>query len=386
MTEKAKKIRNIPIALPSLGTEELEAVKEPILKGWLTQGSQVAKFEAEFSNMHNVSHALATTSCTTALHSALVAMGIGPGDEVIVPAFTWVSTANIVLYCGATLVFCDVDIKTYNIKVSDISSKITDRTKAIIPVHLFGLCADIDAIKRVIPSHIKILEDAACAAGASYKNRFAGSLGDMGAFSFHPRKTVTCGEGGMLTTNDNELNIIAEKLRNHGAEISEEKRHLGPKPFILPDFNVMGFNYRMTDLQAAVGIAQLSKLNHFIKEREYWARYYTQELASLGWLIPQSVPKFITQHAWQAYVCYVDPDKAPMTRNEIMENLQAKGIATRPGTHAVHMLGFYSEKYSFKSEDFPGAYACDQNTMAIPLHNKMVADDYRYIVEVLKSI
>ena len=386
MTEKAQKIRNIPIALPSLGIEELEAVKEPILKGWLTQGSQVAKFEAEFSNMHNVSHALATTSCTTALHSALVAMGIGPGDEVIVPAFTWVSTANVVLYCGATLIFCDVDIKTYNIKVSDISSKITDRTKAIIPVHLFGLCADIDAIKKVIPSHIKILEDAACAAGASYKNRFAGSLGDMGAFSFHPRKSITCGEGGMLTTNNNKLNIIAEKLRNHGAEISEEKRHQGPKPHVLPDFNVMGFNYRMTDLQAAVGIVQLSKLNHFIKEREYWARYYTQELASLGWLIPQSVPKCITQHAWQAYVCYVDPDKAPMTRNEIMENLQAKGIATRPGTHAVHMLGFYREKYSFKPEDFPGACACDQNTMAIPLHNKMVADDYEYIIEVLKSI
>jgi len=386
MTEKAQKIRNIPIALPSLGIEELEAVKEPILKGWLTQGSQVAKFEAEFSSMHNVSHALATTSCTTALHSALVAMGIGPGDEVIVPAFTWVSTANVVLYCGATLIFCDVDIKTYNIKVSDISSKITDRTKAIIPVHLFGLCADIDAIKRVIPSHIKILEDAACAAGASYKNRFAGSLGDMGAFSFHPRKSITCGEGGMLTTNNNKLNIIAEKLRNHGAEISEEKRHLGPKPHVLPDFNVMGFNYRMTDLQAAVGMVQLSKLNNFIKEREYWAKYYTQELASLDWLIPQSVPKWITQHAWQAYVCYVDPDKAPMTRNEIMEYLQAKGIATRPGTHAVHMLSFYREKYSFKPEDFPGACACDQNTMAIPLHNKMVADDYEYIVEVLKSI
>lgn len=386
MTETALKTRNIPIALPSLGIEELEAVKEPIIKGWLTQGPQVAKFEAEFSDMHNVNHALATTSCTTALHLALMAMGVGPGDEVIVPAFTWVATANVVLYCGATPVFCDVDIKTFNIKVSDIASKITDKTKAIIPVHLFGLCADIDAIKKVIPSHIKILEDAACAAGASYKNRFAGSLGDIGAFSFHPRKSITCGEGGMLTTNDEELNIIAEKLRNHGAEISEEKRHLGPKPYVLPDFNMMGFNYRMTDLQAAVGIVQLSKLNKFIKEREYWAKYYTQELAVLDWFIPQSVPEYITQHAWQAYVCYVDPEKVPMTRNEIMENLQTKGIATRPGTHAVHMLNFYQEKYGLNPEDFPGAYACDQNTMAIPLHNKMVADDYEYVVEVLKSI
>ena len=187
----------------------------------------------------------------------------------------------MLFYIVGLLNFCDVDIKTCNIKVSDISSKITIE-QAIIPVHLFGLCADIDAIKRVIPSHIKILEDAACAAGASYKNRFAGSLGDMGAFSFHPRKSITCGEGGMLTTNNNKLNIIAEKLRHHGAEISEEKRHLGPKPHVLPDFNVMGFNYRMTDLQAAVGMVQLSKLNHFIKEREYWAKYYTQELAWVG--------------------------------------------------------------------------------------------------------
>lgn len=386
MKESAIKNKNIPIALPSLGIEELDAIKEPIIKGWLTQGPQVAKFEAEFSNIHNVNHALASTSCTTALHLALMAMGIGPGDEVIVPAFTWVSTANVVLYCGATPVFCDVDIKTFNIKISDIASKITDKTKAIIPVHLFGLCADIDAIKKVIPSHIKIIEDAACATGASYKKRFAGSLGDMGAFSFHPRKTITCGEGGMLTTNDDKLNVIVEKLRNHGAEISEEKRHLGPKPYVLPDFNVLGYNYRMTDLQAAIGRVQLSKLNQFVKEREYWAKYYTKELDSLEWLIPQSVPEYITQHAWQAYVCYVDPNKSPKSRNEIMEYLQTKGISTRPGTHAVHMLQYYKERFRLVSEDFPGSFACDQNTMAIPLHNKMTADDYEYIVKTLNEI
>ncbi|MBM3610769.1 MAG: DegT/DnrJ/EryC1/StrS family aminotransferase, partial [Alphaproteobacteria bacterium] len=237
-------MRKIPIAIPSLGEEEWQATREPLLSGWLTQGPKVAQFEKEFAALHGVNHALAVTSCTTGLHLALEALGVGPGDEVIVPAFTWVATANVVLYCGATPVFCDVDTTTFNIKIEDIASKITARTKAIIPVHLFGLCADIDAIRSVIPPHVKILEDAACAAGASYKKRMAGSLGDMAAFSFHPRKSITTGEGGMVTTTNHDLNRLAEIMRNHGAEISEEARHNSSKPYLLPDFKMLGFNYR----------------------------------------------------------------------------------------------------------------------------------------------
>ncbi len=386
MADSTDKIRKIPIAVPSLTDEEWQAVREPLLSGWMTQGPKVAQFEREFAKLHHANHALAVTSCTTGLHLALAAMGVGPGDEVIVPAFTWVATANVVLYCGATPVFCDVDITTFNIKVDDILAKITDRTKAIIPVHLFGLCADIDAIRALIPAHIKILEDAACAAGASYKNRPAGTLGDMAAFSFHPRKSITTGEGGMVTTNNGELNRLAEIMRNHGAEISEEARHNSSKPYLLPDFKMLGFNYRMTDLQAAVGIVQLSKLNKFIKERQKWASYYTQHLEKIEWLTPQFISTDITQHSWQAYVCYVDPDKAPMSRNEIMDILQHKGIATRPGTHAVHMLSFYREKYDIKADDFPGAKACDKNTMAIPLHNKMVKEDFDYVIDTLMNI
>jgi perosamine synthetase len=378
-----EKNRKIAIATPSLTDEEWQAVREPLLSGWLTQGPKVSQFEQEFKKLHNVNHALAVTSCTTGLHLALAAMQIGPGDEVIVPAFTWIATANAVLYCGATPIFCDVDTETFNIKIEDIITKITDRTKAIIPVHLFGLCADIDAIRAIIPSHIKILEDAACAAGASYKGRMAGSLGDMAAFSFHPRKSITTGEGGMVTTNNKELNRLAEIMRNHGAEIPEEIRHNSSKPYLLPDFKMLGFNYRMTDLQAAVGIVQLAKLNNFIKERQVWAEYYTENLKNIEWLRPQTISANITQHAWQAYVCYVDPNKAPIPRNEIMEILQQKGIATRPGTHAVHMLTFYKEKYGIAPKDFPGAYSCDRNTMAIPLHNKMVKEDFDYIIEAL---
>jgi len=386
MSDTQEKIRKIPIAIPLIGDEEWEAVREPLLSGWMTQGPKVLQFEKEFAEIHQVRHALAVTSCTTGLHLALTALGIGPGDEVIVPAFTWVATANVVLYCGATPIFCDVDINTFNIKIEDIPAKITERTKAIIPVHLFGLCADIDAIRAIIPENVKILEDAACAAGASYKNRPAGTLGDMAAFSFHPRKSITTGEGGMVTTNDKNLNRLAEIMRNHGAEISEEVRHNSAKPYLLPDFKMLGFNYRLTDLQAAVGLVQLKKLTSFIRDRQTWAEYYTKNLKDISWLKPQSTPDYITQHAWQAYVCYVDPDKAPLPRNDIMDILQQKGIATRPGTHAIHLLSLYKEKYDIKADDFPGAKACDHNTMAIPLHNKMTKEDFDYVIQALRAV
>jgi perosamine synthetase len=386
VNQLAAKIRKIPIATPSLGEEEWQAVREPLLSGWLTQGPKVSQFEKAFADRHQVKHALAVTSCTTGLHLALEALGVGPGDEVIVPAFTWIATANVVLYCGATPIFCDVDPCTYNIKIEDIATKITDRTKAIIPVHLFGLCADIDSIKAIVPEHVKIIEDAACAAGASYKNRMAGSLGDMGVFSFHPRKSITTGEGGMVTTNNSEYARNAEIMRNHGAEIPEEIRHYSAKPYLLPDFKMLGFNYRMTDLQAAVGLIQLAKLDSFIAERQVWADYYKQHLQDISWLVTQYIPESVTQHAWQAFVCYVDPDKAPMPRNEIMDILQQKGIATRPGTHAVHMLSYYRDLYKLHADDFPGARDCDRYTMAIPLHNKMVKEDYDYVIEALKRI
>lgn len=376
--------RNIPIAVPSMGEEEWMAVKEPIEKGWLTQGPKVKELETLFAQLHNVKHALAVSNCTTALHLALLACGIGEGDEVIVPAFTWVATANAVLYCKATPVFIDVDTTTFNIDVKQIKDKITSKTKAIIPVHLFGLCADVDCIKENFPQ-LKIVEDGACAAGAALHGKPAGSLGDVGCFSFHPRKSVTCGEGGMLTTNDDQIAAHLDKLRNHGASISEEQRHHGPKPYLLPAFELIGYNYRMTDLQGAVATVQLKKLQRFINERNEWAQYYSEQLADVDWLRIPFVPEGY-KHGWQSYVTFVDESKAPMKRNDIMEVLQQKGIATRPGTHAVHMLDVYANKYGLKPQDFPGAFAADQFSMAIPLHNKMVKEDFDYVVKALKNI
>jgi dTDP-4-amino-4,6-dideoxygalactose transaminase len=376
------KKRQISIALPFTGEKEWQAVREPILSGWLTQGPKVAEFEKQFAKRHKVNHALAVTSCTTGLHLILAAMGIGPGDEVIVPAFTWVATANVVLYCGAKPVFVDVCCETFNIDPAKIAEKITERTKAIIPVHLFGLCADINAIKEVIPDHVKVVEDAACAAGASYFGKWAGNLGDAASFSFHPRKSITTGEGGMVTTQDANLAELMNRMRNHGASVSEEQRHHGAKPYLLPDFNLLGFNYRMTDLQGAIGIEQLIKLDEFIKERAQWAQYYNEKLADIKWLRLPSEPDK-GNHGWQSYVTYCDPETSPAPRNKLMEELQERGISTRPGTHAIHMLSLYREKFGLHPDDYPNSQDCNNNSMAIPLHNRMTREDYEYIIEIL---
>ncbi len=377
--------RNIAISLPCTGEEEWQATREPLMSGWLTQGPKVAAFEKAFAERHQVPHALAVTSCTTGLHLALAGLGIGPGDEVIVPAFTWVATANVVLYCGATPVFIDVDPQTYNLDVAQITAKVTDRTRAVIAVHLFGRCVDMDALRAGLPADVAIVEDAACAAGASWKGKPSGSLGDVAAFSFHPRKSVTTGEGGMVTTADAELAERMNQLRNHGATLSEEQRHHGPRPYLLPEFNLLGFNYRMTDLQGAVGLVQLGKLDGFIDERARWAEYYCDQLVGIDWLRLPSAPAG-GRHGWQAFVTYIDPAKAPMPRNDMMEILQAKGISTRPGTHAVHMLAYYRDRFGFNPEDFPGARDCNDHTMAIPLHNRMTAEDYAYVVAAIRQL
>ena len=376
MTDK----RNVPIAVPATGEEEWQAVRESLVTGWVAQGPKVAAFEKAFAERHNVAHAVACTSGTTALHLAAASLGIGPGDEVIVPSFTWIATANVVLYCGATPVFVDVDRRTFNVDPAKIAEHVTERTKAIITVHLFGLCADIDAIAAAAPG-VTIIEDAACAAGASYKGRPAGSLGRIAAFSFHPRKSITTGEGGMVTTDDADMADHVRALRNHGATVPVGD----PKPYVMADSNMLGFNYRMTDLQAAVGLVQLSKLDASIAERSRWAAYYTKAFADVCWLATPAVPSDCVP-AWQSYVTYVDESKSPLPRNEIMDRLAAKGVATRPGTHAVHMLGLYRERFGIAPDDLPGARDCDCFSMAIPLHNRMTNEDYEYVAGAIKEI
>ncbi|MGB9331588.1 MAG: DegT/DnrJ/EryC1/StrS family aminotransferase [Steroidobacteraceae bacterium] len=376
--------RRIAISLPSTGEEEWQACREPLLSGWLTQGPKVAAFEKAFAERHQVGHAIAVSSCTTGLHLALAGIGVGPGDEVIVPAFTWVATANAVLYCGATPVFADVDRVTYNVDLDAVARKLTRKTRAVIAVHLFGRCIDMDALRALLPDHVALIEDAACASGSAWKGRPVGGLGDVAAFSFHPRKSVTTGEGGMVTTNNAELAHRIDQMRNHGASISEEQRHNGPRPYLLPEFDLLGYNYRMTDLQGAVGLVQLRKLDTFIDERARWAAWYREALGGLDWLRLPDEPRSM-RHGWQAFVTYVDPVRAPAARNDIMQRLEQQGVATRPGTHAVHMLAYYKNRFSLDAGDFPGARDCANQTMAIPLHNRMSADDYDYVVACMRS-
>ena len=377
--------RNIPIARPCIGEEEWQALREPIMSGWLTQGPKVEAFERRFAELHEVRHAVATTSCTTALHLALLAVGVRPGDEVIVPAFTWVASANAVLYCGATPVFVDVDPTTFNVDMEQALAAVTERTRAVMPVHLFGLCAEVARLRAGLPETVAVVEDAACAAGARSGERFAGGLGDAAAFSFHPRKSVTTGEGGMVTTDDDDIAARVRRLRNHGAGISEEQRHAGPKPYLMADFDVLGFNYRMTDLQGAVGLVQIEKLEGFIAERARWAAWYRDRLADIDWLrLPQEPMQ--GRHAWQAFVCTADPARVPMSRNAMMERLHAIGISTRPGTHAVPSLGHYREHYRFGPNGFPSARNAEENSIALPLHNRMTDDDYVHVVDSIHAL
>jgi dTDP-4-amino-4,6-dideoxygalactose transaminase len=242
----------------------------------------------------------------------------------------------------------------------------------------------MDAIAKAAPG-IPIVEDAACAAGAAYRGRHAGTLGLAAAFSFHPRKSITTGEGGMVTTSDRKLASRCDSLRNHGADVSEEQRHVAPKPYVLADFNLLGFNYRMTDLQGAVGLVQLGKMDRYIDERKKWADFYARELGEVAWLRLPETPAG-DRHGWQSYVCMVDEKRAGMPRNEVMDQLMQQGVNTRPGTHAVHMLGYYRTRFGLKPDDFPNARDCDRQSMAIPLHNRMTEDDFRHVVRALRSI
>lgn len=375
------KDRQIPIAKPATGDEEWQAAKAPLMRGWLTQGSEVASFEASFANMHQVDHAIATTSGTSALHLSLLALGIGPGDEVIVPAFTWVSTANAVRFCGADVVFADVELSTFNLSPESVKQALSPRTRAIIAVHLFGLCAPLTPL-RALTGSIPVIEDAACAAGSRYNGHPAGSLGEMAAFSFHPRKSITTGEGGMVTTNNAEWAQKIKTLRNHGIPSLENGRDLPLyPPGAMADIQELGFNYRMTDIQAAIGRVQLQKLDRFIDERAELAQYYGSALSECPW-IQTPVSPSNDRHAWQSYVCMISPESAPDSRDNLIRLLQEQGISTRPGTHAVHELSLYRQEEA----SCPNASLCARHSLAIPFYNGLCREDCDRVVSAIMSL
>lgn len=380
---------NIPIAKPYFDRREKEAVAKVLDSGWVVQGPRVAEFEKMVCDYSASEFAKATTSCTTALHLALIACGVGPGDEVLVPSFTYVATANAVEYVGAKPVFVDIDLKTFNIDTSLIEGRIGKKTKAIIPVHLFGLCADMDPIMKLAKRYgLKVIEDAACALGGWYKDKHAGTIGDCGCLSFHPRKSITTGEGGMLLTNNSKIAKNVEALRNHGATVSDLARHK-KGGYLLPEFNMLGFNYRMTEFQGAIGVEQMKKFPDILAAKKSLARYYDDNLP--GTLIPPFTPP-LYEHGYQAYVClFAGKTKASLkennkARNKCMEALESEGIATRQGTHAVHALGYYKKRYGIKEKECPNSIKAEYLSIALPLYIGMTETEQNYVIDKIKDI
>jgi perosamine synthetase len=380
------------MAKPSFGEAEARAVQRPLETGWVAQGPYVQEFEQLFRDYIGAEHAVATTSGTTALHLAVAMLGLKPGEEVIVPAFTWVSTANVVEYMGATPRFCDIDLETFNIDPARIEELISPKTVGMIPVHLFGLCADMGPIMEVARSHgLWVIEDAACAFGAWQGESHAGTFGEIGAFSFHPRKSITTGEGGMLTTARAELAELARVLRDQGADRTSPGQ-AGPRgDFLLSDFNRLGYNYRMTDLQGALGCAQMERASWILDERRRLARRYDDALADLSWLASPKVPQG-NVHGYQAYVCLFRDNRGldsievlNAQRNELMLRMQQHGIATTQGTAAPVTTGYYSRKYGLREEDFPAAVAAERLSVALPLYPDMTDDEQDLVVQELRT-
>ena len=350
-------------------------MREPLMTGWLTQGPKVARSSSRRSPSGTASSTrsrrpVARPGCT----SSLAALGIGPGDEVIVPAFTWVATANVVVYCGATPVFADVDRDTYNIDPADVARRITPRTKAVIAVHLFGLCADIDALRRrAAGRHVAIIEDAACACGRqptrASRRRAARRRGVLlvpsAQVDHHRRRRHGHDQRRRRWPRR------AIMLRNHGASVSEEQRHHGPRPYLLPEFNLLGFNYRMTDLQGAVGVVQLAKLDAFIDERDAWAAWYMRELASVFMACACRSVRHMASMPGRRSSPTSTPPRRRCLATRSWSSCKRKGISTRPGTHASTCSAITGIDSASSADDFPAAAICDARPMAIPLHNRM---------------
>lgn len=368
------------ITEPSFDEGEIALLRECLDSKWVTQGPLTERFERLIAEKHDVKHALACTSCTAALHLATMALKLGPGDEVIVPAFTWVTSAHSAEYVGAKPVFVDVDLSTYNIDPERLEAAITPRTKAIIAVHLFGLAAPMDEILAIArPRGIQVIEDAACAIGTTYKGRLVGAIGDIGCFSFHPRKAVTTGEGGAVTTNRDDLAERVRSQRNHGSTGAPDPSIEPHGPWTMATFDNLGFNLRLSDIQAAVGVAQMGKLERLLAERRRLGHRYSELLAGNNSIV-RPLGGDVDGHAFQSYVIRI-VDGHRERRNAVMSALAGAGIQTRPGTHAVHRLGYYKNKYGLRPEQFPNAALAEDTTITLPIFPNMTEEDQRRVVD-----
>ncbi|MCR5544175.1 MAG: DegT/DnrJ/EryC1/StrS family aminotransferase [Eubacterium sp.] len=403
-------MRKIPVTIPYFTEDEEKEVAKVLASGWVAQGPTVAKFEMAIAEHEGVAEGVATTSCTTALHLAMIANGLGEGMDAIAPAFTFVATENAIVMTGATPVMVDIHQETFNIDTQKIIEKIESDYEerdgklinkttgnilwGIVPVHEFGLCCDIIEVNRIAKQYgLKVVEDAACALGAMVNGVHEGAFGNSACVSFHPRKSITTGEGGMVLTDDPAMAKRMRELRTHGSTVSADARDKG-HGFLLPEHNEAGYNYRMTDIQAAVGMAQIKKFEDILDTKRRKAEIYNK-------LIAEKLPEFITPvepegyyHTYQSYVCMLNIEKLGIAtvaeggefRNNLLATLEEIGIATRQGTHAVHMLGYYRNRFGYVPEDLPNAYACDHLSITLPLYMQMTDDDQEYVVDTIRKV
>jgi perosamine synthetase len=373
----------IPVARPSIGECEEIAVLQVLRSGWITQGPRVAEFERAFSAYIGCRHAIAVSSCTTALQLALLAQGIGPGDEVICPSLSFIATANSIASTGATPIFADIDPGTYNLDPPQLESLITERTRAILVVHQIGLAAEMDALSAIAQRHgLPIIEDAACAIGSSYNNELIGRpIGRMACFSFHPRKILTTGEGGMITTDEDELAERLRRLRQHAMSLSDVARH-NARTIAIETYDEVGYNYRMTDMQAAIGLVQLDRLPGFLARRRALAALYTQALQSLSWLECPTVPANCA-HNYQSYMVRLT-DGTQAMRDSIMQTLLEQNISTRRSIMAIHREAPY--RTARWEASLPVTNRITETGFILPLYHEMTELDQAYVIEALRAI
>jgi perosamine synthetase len=363
----------VQFARPYFRGNEGQAVAEAIASGWVSQGPRVREFEQRFAERVGAAHAIATTSCTSALHLALYGLGVSPGDEVIVPSLSFIATANAVWQCGATPVFADVDPDTLNLDPEAAERAITARTKVIMPVHQIGLPADMDRLMDVAARHgLAIMEDAACAIGAQYRGRPIGSVGPVACFSLHPRKVITTGEGGIITVSDDALAERLRQLRQHAMSISDLARHNTDR-VVFESYPERGFNYRMTDMQAALGLCQLEILDEVLERRRVLSERYNDALAGLPEIETPTDPPYASR-TWQSYCIRLRPDAA-VSRTELMQQLMDDGIGTRKGIMAIHEEAAYPGEY-----DLPHTEAASRDMLMLPLFPDLPLEQQDYVI------
>lgn len=367
----------IPITRPCVGEEEAAAAAKAVLSGWLSQGERVQEFESAVAAYTGARYAVATSNCTTALHLALLAAGVGPGDEVICPSFSFIATANAIVHAGAAPVFVDIDPRTYNIDVEQIEAAITPRTTAIVPVDQIGLAADIPAVMAIAAKHgLKVIEDAAPSLGATAGEGRVGAMSDFTCFSFHPRKSITTGEGGMVTTNDPGAAERLRTLRSHGASTSDLSRHKSGTVAI-EEYREVAFNYRMTDIQGAIGVVQAAKLEGILSARRRLAARYDELLGKEPRVETPFEPAGY-RHTYQSYCVRLRTERP---REAIMAELAAQDIATRRGVMAIHLEPAYRTR--LPDVTLPETERATEETLLLPLFAGMTDEEQDRVVAAL---